>query len=204
MYKNLFVLLLLLLLITPSFALELKFKEDKVASSVNTIKLTNNNNSFNQGDYNYNLPEKVALAEAGLSGSSNGITVQCYNDNEQTWYLYVASNGFRNTNPAKLQETIPLTNFKWLSSYAGVWDNNNSKWIGSDSSMEMRNSLSTTDFVAFTGFEQRLYTSNSIDTNHKKLGTATGTDVQCLLGISIPAYQTAGTYEADLMFTLTQ
>lgn len=192
------------LMIVPSFALELKFKEGKDASSVGTIKITNNNNDFNAGEYNYSLPEQNALVQAGLSGSSNGITIQCYNDSDQTWYLYVASNGFKNIDPKKVQESIPLTNFKWLPSYAGVWDNNNSKWIGSDTSQEMRASLSSTDFVPFTSFEQRLYTSNIIDTNHQRLGTSTGTEVQMLLGISIPEYQTSGTYEADLMFTLTQ
>ncbi len=202
--KKVLMLFLLLLLVQPGFALELKFKEAKKATQVGTIKLTNNNQDFNAGEYNFSLPERSALSSAGLDATNSGITIQCYSKSNNKWYLYIASNGFSHTDPRFLSTTIPRDNFQWLPSYAGVWDNNNSKWIGSDTSQEMRSSLAVTSFTIFTATDQLMYASNSIDTNHSTLGNSTGTEIQMLLGVSVPEYQTAGTYEADLVFSLTE
>jgi hypothetical protein len=186
------------------------------AASVSTIKLTKNGEDFNVGENNFNLPEQAALSDAGLDNLAANIKVCCINTSDTTWTLKIKSSGF--TNNANPTITIPSADhFKWNPVYAGFWNasktsveaagftfdqKNGGNWL--DSSLDtIKDSLKVKDFVSFDNSDQTVYVSNAIDKNHSAINNTDGTQIQIQIGVVIPENQTAGTYSADLVFTLT-
>lgn len=170
---------------------------------VSTLKLSNNGVDFNPGEYAGSLPCVTDASTAGLFPKP-GITVQCHSSVTSPWTLSIQANDLTMVGASNI--TIPRQNFRWAAFYARI---NKSGGIGSDSSSPegriLYNNLKQKAYIPFTGGSQTVYISdNSLDSNHTSFGDWTGTQIEVLMDLSIPKYQRAGAYKADLIFTLTQ
>jgi hypothetical protein len=97
--------------------------------------------------------------------------------------------------------TIPNDSFRWISTYAGHWDN------GSSTQWDMSGGLNhppVLGYVNFSTIDEPVYTSGRVAGKNDNNNNPTGTQVQFKYAISMPGTQTAGVYTTTIRYTVTQ
>ena len=128
------------------------------------------------------------------AGYSNAVV--CKSNTGNTWYLKIKASG-----PLSLgSNTIPLENFKWMSTYAG---SKNSPYL---SLSEGLNHSATSGYVSFTMLDETVYTSGLASALNDNNSLPNGSEVQFKYGINLPSNPAplAGTYSTTVVYTLTE
>jgi len=124
------------------------------------------------------------------SGYANAAV--CKSNTGRTWYLNIKASGPLSSGA----NTIPLSRFSWMSTYAG---SKNAPYSSLAANLAHQ---PAEGYQLFTGSNQLVYTSSSADNN----SMPNGSEIQFKYSLSIPdsPAQLSGTYTTTVTYTMTE
>lgn len=133
--------------------------------------------------------------EIPSSGYYNKISV--VSDTGSVWQLKIkVSSPLTNSNLPTV--TIPNEQFRWMSTYAG---NQNSPYQNLTAGL---NHKPANGYTNFSLVDELVYTSEQEITFNDNNNSPAGTEIQFKYAIAMPDNQVAGTYNAAVVYTVTQ
>lgn len=124
------------------------------------------------------------------SGYANAAV--CKSNTGRTWFLNIKASGPLSSGA----NTIPLSKFSWMSTYAG---SKNAPYNSLSANLVHQ---ASEGYQVFTGADQSVYRSSAADDN----SMPNGTEVQFKYSLTVPdnPSQLAGTYTTTVTYTMTE